>query len=386
MGVNNKKRRASKQRKRASGWDSSDAFEVAEREVHRVLRLAGARKAGDDEMSRWAEDLVRRVRPVPHHVIESVLADLLARLLEAVAEGGWGRADLSELVRRAAGDRHVSTLAAIPRLDTTERLASGLRVAALLSIAPLLEGQIVTGVDSRSSADHPKLAQVRALLAKAESTEFDEEAEALSAKAQELIARYSLGRLLEAGAGRTSGSDPCVRRIWLDAPYVGAKASLVHEVARANRCRTAVAEQFGFTLVVGAAEDLDAVELLVTSLMVQANTAMLRHGQRHDRSGRARTRSFRHSFLVAYAARIGERLRAVTDAAESRATSTGNGAGVSLVLRDHQTRVTEAFTAMMPRTVSKATSVSNGEGWACGLAAADLAQLDVHGALEDRAG
>ena len=46
--------------------------------------------------------------------------------------------------------------------------------------------------------------------------------------------------------------------------------------------------------------DLAAVELLFTSLLVQAQTALMR--------APGSSRSYRSSFLFAYAARIGERL------------------------------------------------------------------------------
>ena len=53
-----------------------------------------------------------------------------------------------------------------------------------------------------SGADPRVLARVRGLLAKAESTSFPEEAEALSAKAQELMARHALERVaVDATAG-----------------------------------------------------------------------------------------------------------------------------------------------------------------------------------------
>ena len=54
------------------------------------------------------------------------------------------------------------------------------------------------------------LSRIRALLAKAEATEYAEEAEALSARAQELMAKYSIDQALlaaESGggdAGRTA--------------------------------------------------------------------------------------------------------------------------------------------------------------------------------------
>jgi hypothetical protein len=149
-------------------------------------------------------------------------------------------------------------------------------------------------------------------------------------------------------------------------PYVGAKAALVHEVASAN-------------LVLGTVGDIDAVELLVTSLLLQADAAMLRHGRRHDESGVARTRSFRRSFLLAYAARIGERLRAA-EAATIDVEASGEGRLLP-ALRDHTARLDETFDAAIPHTESKAQTISNGEGWYAGLAAADLALLDVNGNL-----
>jgi hypothetical protein len=42
---------------------------------------------------------------------------------------------------------------------------------------------------------------------------------------------------------------------------------------------------------------------------------------------------------------------------------------------------------MVPHAEGKAPSISNGEGWYAGLAAADLAHLDVNGKLpSERAG
>ena len=67
--------------------------------------------------------------------------------------------------------------------------------------------------------------------------------------------------------------------------------------------------------VVAHADDLDAIDMLFTSLLVQATRAMLAKGPHEDRFGRSRTRSFRQSFLVAFAGRIHERLVAATAAA-----------------------------------------------------------------------
>jgi hypothetical protein len=75
------------------------------------------------------------------------------------------------------------------------------------------------------------------LLAKAESTEFPEEAEALSARAQELMAKHSIDHaLLAAQSGNRD--KPAGRRLPVDNPYESPKATLLHAVAQANRCRS----------------------------------------------------------------------------------------------------------------------------------------------------
>ena len=414
MGVNNRQRRAAKARKRSReqpftppGPDPDRALAHAELLLTRAVRGLDPRKADASLARSQAELTLSRLRPVPVRFLARAADDLLLRLTDTAARGGWGPGDLGELTRRRAGAGCVALLAGILvdyarreawtragwsdeleglgpvqelALDTVDALAAALQVAALLAAAPTIEGPTQAVA---SHAAHPTLARVRALLAKAESTEFDEEAEALSAKAQELIARYALERLLhrDPGTGGQSGSGVTSRRIWLDAPYVLAKASLVHEVAGANRCRSVVTESLGFCLVVGDAADLDAVELLVTSLLVQANTAMVRHGRSVDRRGASRTRSFRQSFLIANASRIGDRLRA---AASEAVRVTGEEARLLPVLRDQETRVSEAMEAMLPHLSTKTTSVSNHEGWAAGQAAADLAMLDVHGRITPR--
>ena len=175
-------------------------------------------------------------------------------------------------------------------------------------------------------ADERLLGKIRALLAKAEATEFAEEAEALSARAQELMAKYSIDHALlaaETGRRRTPGG----RRIAVDNPYEAPKASLLQTVAQANRCRVVWSKELGLVTVIGFPADLDAVELLFTSLLVQANSAMLRAGAKRDAYGRSRTRAFRQSFLVSYAIRIGERLSEATGHAEQQAAAEqGRGA------------------------------------------------------------
>ncbi|HWE90196.1 MAG TPA: DUF2786 domain-containing protein [Pseudonocardiaceae bacterium] len=225
---------------------------------------------------------------------------------------------------------------------------------------------------SVSGVDQKILARVRALLAKAESTQFSAEAEALSAKAQELMNRHAFDRaLLAADTQRPQTAESA--RLWLDNPYVDAKSSLVAAIAKANRCRSVFYSKLGFVALVGEEMDLEITELLATSLLVQATRAMVAEGSHTTRHGTSRTRSFRRSFLISYAARIGERL----DEAAARAHDPAEDARLLPVLANRSRVVDEAFEAMFSYTVRQSTSVTNGAGWHAGRAAADRADLTV---------
>jgi hypothetical protein len=225
-----------------------------------------------------------------------------------------------------------------------------------------------------NEVDEKVLGKVRALLAKAEATQYSEEAEALSAKAQQLMSRYSLH---EAVAYHDHGRAPvaAARRIWIDGPYASAKVVLVQAVATANRCRTVWAGDLGFVTAIGSETDLKLVELLTTSLLVQASRAMLAAGRLARGGDAARTKSFRQSFLVAYATRIGERL----DTASERVTTEAREDGRLLpVLVARNRAADELADQLFPSTVRRAVSAANRAGWGAGRAAADLARFDVH--------
>src|SRR4051812_30424231 len=156
-------------------------------------------------------------------------------------------------------------------------------------------------------ADDRMLRRIRGLLAKAESTEFPDEAEALTGKAQELMTRHAVdAALLDAGPS-TSGIEVDTRRVHVADPYVRAKMHLLAAVADANDVRLVWYERLGIANLVGGRHELDAVELLFTSLLLQVAQALAAAERRAGR--RSAARSFRRAFLLGYAHRIGERLQ-----------------------------------------------------------------------------
>lgn len=355
----------------------------ADAEISTVLSiLLGRPRTISSVAPRLARSVLDRLAGVvAPEIVSAAVASQLRGLRRAAAAGGWTPSDLEELVRRRVGESHLAAVsdqvAPAARFATPDGLAGALQVAALLAFLPLTPTAThppqaePAGV---SPADAKRLATVRGLLAKAERTTFDDEAETYSAKAQELITKHALERLLRLQPGTTGSSTVTMRRIWLDTPYLVAKASLIEQVARANRCRSVMSETFGVCSVVGEADSLAAVELLATSLLVQANRSMLRHGRQVDRRGTSRTRSFRQAFLLSFAYRIGQRLQEV-DFETVRAS--GRSESLLPVLRHQSEQVDDAVSTMFPHLVHTGTTVTNADGWVAGHAAADLAQLDV---------
>ncbi|AYF78834.1 DUF2786 domain-containing protein [Nocardia yunnanensis] len=308
------------------------------------------------------------------------LVDLMAAHVERFAldtvDETWRAqlVDLDATVWWEQSSPHLGQWARSQLLIASEAVTAVVEALALLFQLPRMElirplpGRARPARPAHHRVDEKALGRVRGLLAKAESTSFPEEAEALSAKAQELMTKYAIDRvLLEAD---TVADLPGARRLWLDTPYVDAKALLVDAVARANRCRAVFSAEWGFVTLVGDDPDLDAAELLITSLLVQATRAMIATG---DTRNSARTRPFRKSFLIAYATRIGERL---TRATADTIAKTPDREHLLPVLASHERRVETALATLFPSTKASRVSVPDAEGWHAGRAAADRAQLN----------
>ncbi|MGW2209212.1 DUF2786 domain-containing protein [Streptomyces sp. NPDC001781] len=307
---------------------------------------------------------------------------------------GWQPADLARLVRRELEDAHLGLAAALIRAQALKDRPRGPRWKAQLDALADQAGprpadrfshattvlelyRLLLRLPTLEPLEEPRrpagpgtsrtLGRIRALLAKAEGTGYPEEAEALTAKAQELMARHSVDEaLLAASAPAPDAPGAC--RIGVEPPYEQAKAVLLDAVARANHCRAVWNEPYAFSTVVGFEADLEAVELLYTSLLVQATHAMAGAEAAQRAGGRKRTKSFRQSFLAAYAHRVGDRL---TAAAESQVTQ-----DLLPVLVTRETAVTERLEDMFPRTTTtRLRGINDEAGWNEGAKAADEAQV-----------
>lgn len=230
-----------------------------------------------------------------------------------------------------------------------------------------------TPLVAESDDQHARtLARIRALLAKAESTDFAAEAEAFTAKAQHLMTRHAVDEALLA-EGSAAGWQIVARRVLIHPPYAAQQVGVLSAVARANRVRPVWSDFASCATLVGTPTDVAQVEVLFTSLLVQGTAAM--HEATSAVRGPERTAPFRRAFLTAYAVRLGTRLADASEEATEEAAAEVGSALVP-VLAHQQEAVDHEFDRLFPQvTTARKTTRFDARGWEAGLDAADTAVL-----------
>jgi len=226
-----------------------------------------------------------------------------------------------------------------------------------------------------------KLDTVRKLLAKADGAATPAEAEVYTAKAVELMARHGIDEAL-LGAAAPHRDEVATCRIPVADPYSAGKARLLAWTASALGCRAVLHEAGGGRVaavtVLGFASDRARVELLYTSLLLQASAQLAR--QRPAWVGES-VAAYRRSWLHGFAVRVHQRLvEAEARAAESAARaspSSGPSAGpsVALVLADRRARVDRAYAEAFPQIGRARHARLSGSGYAAGTQAGARADL-----------
>src|SRR6201991_5301775 len=224
-----------------------------------------------------------------------------------------------------------------------------------------------------------KLDTIRKLLAKAERAATAAEAETYTA--MELMARHGVDTALLAVA--RPGSDRIgPQRIAMENPYSAGKARLLGWTASALGCRWVLHGARGGKVaavtVFGHASDRQRVELLYTSLQLQASTQLVRvRPPARGESVAAYRRSWLHGFAVEVHRRLSDAEERAAGAA--RCDSSMGGPSVALVLADRREQVDRAYAAAFPRLASARRSVLSGSGFAAGATAGERADLGVGG-------
>jgi hypothetical protein len=215
------------------------------------------------------------------------------------------------------------------------------------------------------------LDRVRKLLAKAEDEGCTPaEAEALTAKAAELMARYGIDRAL-LGALRPETDSVGDRVFELDNPWAAVKAHLLAGLAAALRCQCILLnrrEPGSRVHVFGFLSDLERADILFTSLLVQMARALAAQPIPGYGGG---AKAWRRSWMLGYASAVVARVRAaeeaavVASAASAEDTAASGGASAEIVLADRALTVRLQAEQAYPRT--RRTRVTyTGNGYADG--------------------
>jgi len=227
-----------------------------------------------------------------------------------------------------------------------------------------------------SEAPAKLLDRVRKLLAKAEAEGVTPpEAQALTAKAAELMARYGIDRALLA-AVRPETDAPGSRLVDLDNPWKRVKAHLLCGLGAAMRCQCILlTTRTGLRVhIFGYDSDIERTDVLYTSVLVQMShglaTAIVPE--------RASPRAWRRSWLLGFGAAVIGRVKAAEQAAQARAEHAPPpaeaGKSTALVLADRSLVIRAAAQREYPVTRAARTTYS-GSGYGAGFEKGQRADL-----------
>jgi hypothetical protein len=229
------------------------------------------------------------------------------------------------------------------------------------------------------------LDRVRKLLAKAEADGVTpEEAQALTAKAAELMAKYGIDRALLA-AQRPETDRPDSRMVDIYNPWARVQAHLLCGLASAMRCQCILLPSGEGQRVhmFGYASDLERTDVLYTSVLVQMWHGLIATSVPARASS---VRAWRRSWLLGFAAAVTARVQAAEEGAEAAAVAAPSGphANAALVLADRSLVIRRNVAAAYPVTRT-ARLTYTGSGFGAGYKQGERADLGT-GRVGQRSG
>jgi hypothetical protein len=223
-----------------------------------------------------------------------------------------------------------------------------------------------------------RLNKIRKLLALAEDpAATPAEALAFTEKAMTLMARHGIDEALLAEAepaGRVVN-----RRMAMPSPYARDKATLAAALANASRCRAILLNtQRGFIVqVFGLAADVQTVDLLFTSLLVQASHEVTRTPVPPEEHAAA----FRRSWWAGFTIAVHTRLEQARREAEKRAEHARKGPSVALVLAHRADEIDDEVARVHPNVRAARGRRLSGSGRAAGFESGQRVDLGTEARL-----
>lgn len=233
-----------------------------------------------------------------------------------------------------------------------------------------------------TTASESKLDLIRALLAKAESTEFAGEAESLRAKAFELMAKFGIEQAMLASKG-VDDLQATKALIVVKGPYHARRVMLLNGLTKAMRCRNVLMvpqlkrgqkAPDSPVYVYGMPSDVERVKLMFQSLDLQMSDALAKSLK--DKPAGVHGRTWTVNFISSFASEVFRRVNQAEREAESSEVTYGSGK-FEVVLADNETKVRSLFNREHPDsfTTTHSASASSSAGWSAGARAGAKAAL-----------
>jgi Protein of unknown function (DUF2786) len=227
------------------------------------------------------------------------------------------------------------------------------------------------------------------LLAKAESTNSEAEAEALYAKASDLITRHSIDQaLLDSAAGRsvdeiTEISFPLGSTYWQAWKSAGANvgAALGFKVSLDNR-------KNGRMWWTGWGNEVKPAEILWTNLMIQAERFAREYMSRYRspyhhvmEAGEIREDRYKakRSFLIGFGLQVANRIQQQRETTRREVSAEHGSSDLLPVLVSRDQRLDEYWDAKNLKKARSGKLSYNSEGFVAGMEAGDKADLGNRG-------
>jgi len=220
------------------------------------------------------------------------------------------------------------------------------------------------------------LDRVRKLLVKAEADGVTQaEAQALTGKAAELMAKYGIDRALLA-ARRPETDRPGDRVIDIGNPWARVQAHLLCGLAATLRCQCVILPRTGpgsRIHVFGFASDIERTDVLYTSVLIQMWQGL---AATQPPVWAQSPRAWRRSWLLGFATAVVARVRAAEEGAAQRAAdgAAGDGRSTALVLADRAEIIERTLRQAYPVTRRSRVTYS-GSGYGSGYAQGQRADI-----------